>query len=130
MIRRITIVCVALVVALVAVMGATDAVAKKKKKPKALVGPYVGRTVPDGIDIAVTLDPGRATGSISYCGMVAPFATSGTVYNKSFAVNYTDPNTQDVIIATGFFSGKRRSVSGSVAPNGCDSVPGTFTIQR
>jgi hypothetical protein len=126
MIRRIAIVCVALA----AVIGATDAVAGKKKKPKALVGPYVGKTIPDGIDFAVTLDPGRATGSITYCGMVAPFVTSGTPYAKSFAVNYTEPNTQDTIVATGFFSGKKRSASGSVAPNGCTSVPQTFLIQR
>ena len=126
MIRRIAIVCVAVI----AVMGATDAVAKKKKKPKVLTGPYVGRTIPNGIELAITLNADRTTGSIAYCGMVAPFVTSGTVSFKSFAVNYIEPTTEDTIQATGFFSAKQRSVSGSIAPNGCDSTPQTFLIQR
>lgn len=126
MIRRIALICVALV----ALMGATDAVAKKKKKPKVLTGPYVGRTIPNGIELAITLNGDRTTGSIAYCGMVAPFTTSGGVSFKSFAVNYVEPVTQDTIQATGFFSAKKRSVSGSLAPNGCDSTPQTFLIQR
>jgi hypothetical protein len=126
MIRRIAIVCVALV----AVMGATDAVAKKKKKPKVLTGPYVGKTIPDGIDLSITLNADRATGSIAYCGMVAPFVTTGTVSAKSFEVHYVEPNTLDTIDASGFFNAKRRTLSGSLAPNGCDSVPETFFIQR
>jgi hypothetical protein len=126
MIRRIAIVCVALV----AVMGATDAVAKKKKKPKVLTGPYVGKTIPDGVDLTITLNADRATGSVAYCGMVAPFVTTGTVSAKSFEVHYVEPNTLDTIDASGFFNAKRRTLSGSLAPNGCDSVPETFFIQR
>jgi hypothetical protein len=126
MIRRIAIVCVAVV----AVMGATDAVAKKKKKPKVLTGPYVGRTIPDGLEFAITLNADRTTGSIAYCGLVAPFTAAGGVSFKSFAVNYEEPNTLDTIVATGSFSAKQRSVSGSLAPNSCTSVPQTFLIQR
>jgi hypothetical protein len=122
MIRRIAIACVALV----ALMGATDALAKKKK-PKVPVGPYVGATS-DGIPLTVTLDPGRATGSIAYCSMTATFTVSGSVSAKSFAVSYVEPVTQDTINATGFFSAKKRSVSGTIAPNGCDSVPQTYAI--
>jgi hypothetical protein len=125
MIRRTAIACMALV-ALVALVGATDALAKKKK-PKVPVGPYVGQTS-DGIPINITLDPGRATGSISYCSLTATFTTSGTVRAKSFAVSYTDPNSQDTIVASGFFSAKRRTVSGTIAPNSCDSVPQTYTL--
>jgi hypothetical protein len=127
MTRRIAIACVA-VVALVALMGATDALAKKKK-PKVLVGPYVGMTS-DGIPLTVTLDPGRATGSISYCAMTATFTTTGSVSVKSFAVNYVDPTTQDTINATGFFSAKKRSVSGTVGPNGCDATTQSFAGSR
>ena len=129
MTRRIAIACIALV-ALVAVMGATDAVAKKKKKPKVVTGPYVGRTAPDGLDFAITLNGDRTTGSIAYCGMVAPFVATGSVSFKSFEVHYVQPGTEDTIDASGFFSGKRRSVSGSIAPNGCTSVPQSFFLQR
>jgi hypothetical protein len=120
MVRRIVICCIAAL----AILGATDAVAKKKK-PKIPVGPYVG-TTSDGIAITVTLNPGRTTGSVSYCSMVAPITVSG----GAFAVSYTDPVSTDSINASGFFSAKRRSVSGSVAPNGCDSVPQTFNISK
>jgi hypothetical protein len=123
MVRRITITCVALL----ALLGATDAVAKHHKKPKVAVGVYAG-TTSDGIPLTITLDPGRATGSISYCSLTATFTTSGTVRAKSFAVSYTDPNSQDTIVASGFFSAKRRTVSGTMAPNGCDSVPQTYTL--
>jgi hypothetical protein len=127
MIRRIAILCVALV----AVMGATDAIAKKhKKKPKVLTGPYVGRTAPDGLDFAITLNGDRTTGTVSYCGMAAPFTAIGSVSFKTFEVHYVQPDTGDTIDASGFFSGKRRSVSGSIAPNGCTSVPQTFYLQR
>jgi hypothetical protein len=127
MIRRMTVACVALV-ALVALLGATDAVAKKKK-PKPLVGPYVGATS-NGIPLSVTLDPGRATGSITYCAMTATFSTSGGVSAKSFAVDYTDPISADTISATGFFSGKKRFVSGTIGPNGCDATTQSYFIQR
>jgi hypothetical protein len=125
MIRRIAIVCVVLI----AVMGATDALAKKKKKPKVLVGPYVGRTS-DGIDLTINLNGDRATGSISYCSMTATFTATGSVSAKSFAVTYTDPVSGDSIIASGLFNAKQRSVSGTIAPNGCDSIQQSFLIQR
>jgi hypothetical protein len=126
MIRRIALICVALV----ALMGATDAVAKKKK-PKVLTGPYVGRTS-NGIELAITLNADRATGSIAYCGLNVPFTTAGSISAKSFAVNYTDPDTLNILGATGFFSAKQRSVSGTIAPEsgGCDSTPQTYFIQR
>jgi hypothetical protein len=123
MIRRTAIACVALV----ALMGASDAVAKKK--PKIPVGPYVGATS-DGIPLTVTLDPGRATGSIAYCGLTATFATSGGTRTKSFTVVYQDPTSAETINGSGVFSAKRRSVSGTIAPNGCDSSPQTFAIGR
>jgi hypothetical protein len=121
MVRRIVICSIAVL----ALLGATDAVAKKKK-PKILVGPYAGMTIPDGIQITVTLNPGRTTGSITYCSMTAPFTVSG----GAFTVAYTDPVSSDSITASGFFSAKKRSVSGSVAPNGCDSVPQNFALSR
>jgi hypothetical protein len=120
MIRRIAIACVALV----ALMGATDAVAKKKK-PKIKVGPYVG-TTSDGIPLNVTLNPGRASGSITYCAMTATF----TVSAGSFAVSYQDPVSLDTISATGRFNAKKRSVAGTVAPNGCDSTPQSYILKR
>jgi len=126
MIRRIAIVCVAVV----AVMGATDAVAGKKKKPKVVTGPYVGRTAPDGLELAITLNADRTTGTFSYCGMNAPFTATGSVGFKTFEVHYVQPDTADTIDASGFFSAKRRAVSGSLAPNGCTSVPQTFFLQR
>ena len=126
MIRRIALICIALV----AVMGATDAVAKKKKKPKLVTGPYVGRTIPNGVELSITLNADRTTGSIAYCGMVAPFTAVGGVSFKSFAVNYVQPETEDTIVATGSFSAKQRSVTGSLAPNGCDSTPQTFLLRR
>ena len=125
MIRRIALICVALV----AIMGATDAVAKKKK-PKLVTGPYVGKTAPDGLDFAITLNADRTTGTVSYCGMNAPFTATGGVSFKSFEVHYVQPGTEDTIDASGSFSAKRRSASGSIAPNGCTSVPQTFFLQR
>jgi hypothetical protein len=116
MIRRIAIVCVAAL----ALAGATSAVAKKKK-PKIPVGAYVGATT-DGIPLTVTLNPGRQTGSIAYCSMTAPI----TVSAGSFAVSYQDPASGDTISATGLFRAKKRSVSGSVAPNGCDATQQTY----
>jgi hypothetical protein len=124
MIRRTVIACIALV----ALMGASDAAAKKKK-PKIPVGPYVGATS-DGIPLTVTLDAGRATGSIAYCGLTATFSTSGGAKAKSFSVSYQDPASAEAINATGVFSAKKRSVSGTVAPNGCDSAPQTYLIRR
>ena len=121
MIRGTALVCIAVV----ALFGATDAVAKKHKKPKIPVGPYIG-TTSDGIPLTITLNPGRATGSIAYCSLTTTFTVSG----GAFAVTYLDPVSTDTISASGFFSAKRRSVSGTVAPNGCDSVPQTFTISR
>jgi hypothetical protein len=124
MLRKLAIACVALV----ALMGATDAVAKKKK-PKIPVGPYVG-TTSNGIPINVTLDPGRATGSITYCAMTATFTVSGGVSSKSFTVSHTDPVSLDSINANGTFSAKKRTVTGAIGPNGCDSTPQTFVLRR
>jgi hypothetical protein len=129
MTRRIAIVCIA-VLALAAVIGATDAGAKKKKKkPKLVVGTYVGRTVPDGLDLSITLNGDRTTGSVAYCSLVAPFSAAGGPSFKTFGVNFTEPVNQDTIVATGAFSAKQRSVTGSLAPNGCTSVPQTFDLR-
>jgi hypothetical protein len=119
--RRIAIVCVAAL----ALMGATEVAAKKKKKPKIPTGPYVGATS-NGIPLTVTLDPGRRTGSVTYCAMTATFTVTG----RSFAVSHVDPVSMDSINATGVFNAKQRSVSGSMAPNGCDSTPQTYLIKR
>jgi hypothetical protein len=124
MIRRTAIACVALV----ALMGASDALAKKKK-PKIPVGPYVGATS-DGIPLTVTLDPGRATGSIAYCGLTATFSTGGGTRTKSFTVVYQDPTSAETINGAGVFSSKKRSVSGTLAPNGCDSAEQSYSLHR
>jgi hypothetical protein len=119
MTRKIAIVCIAAL----AFTGAADAVAKKK--PKIKVGPYVGTTA-DGIPMTVTLNPGRTTGSVAYCSLTAPIAVSG----GSFAVSYQDPVTLETINATGRFSAKKKTVSGTVAPNGCDSTPQIYTLHH
>jgi hypothetical protein len=131
MIRKIAIVCVA-VIALAAVMGATGAVAKKKKKKQPLlqVGPYVGRTIPDGLELSITLNGDRTSGSIAYCSLVAPFIATGGTSFKSFAVNFVEPTTEDTIVASGSFSAKQRSVTGTLAPNGCTSAPQTFNLTK
>jgi hypothetical protein len=120
MTRRIAIACVAVL----ALTGATE-VAAKKKKPKIPVGPYVG-TTSNGIPLTVTLDPGRRTGSVAYCSMTATFTVTG----RSFAVSHQDPVSFDTISATGVFNAKKRTVSGSMAPNGCDSSAQTYLIKR
>jgi hypothetical protein len=119
MIRRIAVVTVAIL----ALTGGTAAVAKKK--PKIKTGTYIG-TTSNGISMSVTLDVGRKSGSVSYCGMFAPFTVSG----KSFAVTYQDPVSFDTIVASGLFNAKKKTVSGSIGPNGCDSTAQTFTLQR
>lgn len=113
--------------------GGTAAVAKHRPPPKIQVGSYSGATLPDGESIAVVLNPGRQTGSITYCSMTAPFTVSG----KSFAVFYQDPVSLDTINATGTFRAKRKrsgkihaTVAGSVAPNGCDATPQTFALRH
>jgi hypothetical protein len=123
MLRRIAIVSIVCVAAL----AFTGGTAVAKKKPKIKVGPYVG-TTSNGIPLTVTLNPGRKSGSIVYCSMTAAFTVSG----KSFAVFYQDPVSLDTINATGTFQAKRnkkRWVSGTVAPNGCDSTPQTYTLK-
>jgi hypothetical protein len=115
-------------VALIALIGASDATAKMKK-PKIPIGPYVGVTS-DGIPLTVTLDPGRATGSISYCGLTATFSTSGGARTKSFSVAYQDPASAETINGAGVFSAKKRSVSGTLAPNGCDSAEQSYSLHR
>jgi hypothetical protein len=132
MIRRIAIACIAVI----ALIGATDAAAKMK--PKLKVGDYVG-TTSNGIETTVTLDPGRTSGSITYCSMTATFTLSG----KSFALNYQDPVSLGTINASGRFKVKKRSVnprtgkikwqsvvSGTVEPNGCDTSPQTFALRH
>jgi hypothetical protein len=132
MIRRIAIVPI-LCLSAIALTGGTAAVAKKRPPPKIKVGSYLGTTSPDGVNISVALDPGRASGSIFYCSMTAPFTVSG----KSFSVVYLDPVSGDSISASGTFKAKRKrsgkvaaSVAGSVGPNGCDSTPQTFALRR
>lgn len=127
MIRRIAIACIAVV----ALMGATDAVAKRKK-PKLKVGDYVG-TTSNGIQMTVTLNPGRTSGAIYYCAMTATLTVTG----KSFAVFYQDPVSLDTINASGTFKAKRRrsgsvkgSVFGTIEPNGCDASPQTFALRH
>jgi hypothetical protein len=121
MIRRIAILCIAAL----ALTGGTAAVAKKKKKPKVPTGPYVG-TTSNGIPLTVMLDAGRKTGSITYCAMTATF----TVSANAFAVSHQDPVSLDTIVATGRFNAKQRSVTGTMAPNGCDSSQQTYSIRR
>ena len=120
MIRRMAVVCVAMV----ALIGAADAVAKKKK-PKIKTGPYVG-TTSNGIDLNVTLDPGRKSGSIAYCGLFTTFTVDG----RSFAVSYQDPVSLTTLSATGSFNAKKRSVSGTIGPTGCDGSTQTYTLTR
>ena len=95
------------------------------------VGPYVG-TTSNGIVLDVTLDSGRASGSITYCGMTTTFAVSA----KSFAVSYQDPVSLDTLTATGRFNAKRvkkrtvSTVTGTIGPSGCDASEQTYTLRR
>lgn len=97
---------------------------KKKKPPLIAVGTYSGATS-NGIPMSLTLNADRATGTMSYCSMVAPVSVSGT----SFSVIYIEPVTSDTINAAGFFNAKTRQATGTVNGNGCDSTNQTFTLQ-
>jgi hypothetical protein len=131
MFRRIAILSI-LCVAALALSAGSAAVAKKKPPPKLKLGAYVG-TTSNGIPLTVTLNPGRTSGSIYYCSMTTTFTVTG----KSFAVFYQDLLTLDTIGAAGTFKAKRKpsgkvvgTVAGSIDPNGCDSAPQTFALQR
>jgi hypothetical protein len=131
MTRRIALVS-SICFAAFALMGGTAAVAKHRPPPKPQAGSYSG-TTSEGIDISVALNPGRASGSISYCGLTAPFTVSG----KSFAVEYQDPVSGDSVSASGTFKAKRKrsgkvvsTVAGTVGPNGCSSAPQTFALRH
>jgi hypothetical protein len=134
MFRRITIVST-VCVAVLAFAGGTAAA---KKKPKLKVGDYVG-TTSNGIEMTMTLDPGRTSGAIYYCATTAPFTVTG----KSFSVLYQDPVSLETINANGRFKVKKRSVnprtgkikwqsvvSGTIEPNGCDASPQTFALRH
>jgi hypothetical protein len=123
MTRRLAAV-VALVVVLV-VGGGNAALAKKHKK-KIAVGNYPGQTLPDGQPISITVNPGRVSGSITYCALTAQFTITGT----AFSVAYQDPVSADTITASGFFNKKKKTVSGQVAPNGCTATPQTFFLKH
>ena len=133
MIRRIAIACIAVV----ALIGATDAVAKRHK-PKLKLGDYVG-TTSNGIQMTATLNPGRTSGSVFYCATTAPFTVTG----NSFSVLYQDPVSLETINASGRFKVKKRSVNphtgkikwqsvvfGTIEPNGCDASPQTFALRH
>ena len=71
--------------------GDTTAVAAKKKKkkkkkkkppPQIAVGTYSGATS-NGIPMSLTLNADRATGTMSYCSMIAPISVSGTSFSVS-----------------------------------------------
>ncbi len=124
MIRRIAVVVIAVLALGALAGGGTSAVAKKKKKPKIALGAYNGMTS-NGIQMSVTVDAGRASGSMSYCGMIAPFTIAG----NSFSVAYIDP-TMNSITASGTFNPKLQRVTGTVAPNGCDSTQQTFSLSH
>ena len=97
---------------------------KKKKPPQIAVGTYNG-TTSNGIPMSLTLNADRATGTMTYCSMVAPLTASG----PSFTVAYVEPTSGDSINATGTFNAKTREATGNVANNGCDSTPQTFSLQ-
>jgi hypothetical protein len=117
---------IALIAALaLAMTGGTAAVAKKKKH-KIPVGVYAGQTVPDGLAVSVTVNPGRTTGSLTYCQQIAPFTITG----KTFTVTQVDPVSGDTVSGSGYFNAKKKTVSGSLAANGCTSVPQSFFLNH
>ena len=128
--RRVLLVPV-LCVAALALLGGSAAVAKHKPPPKPKVGQYLG-TTSNGIDVTIVLNKGRTSGSISYCGLGAPFTVSG----KSFSVAFQDPVTGESISGDGTFKAKRKrsgkvvsTVAGSLGPSACDASPQTFSLR-
>lgn len=120
-----------LCIAVLVLAGGTTAMAKHRPPPKPKVGTYLG-TTSNGIDVSVALNPGRTSGSLSYCGLLGPFTVSG----KSFSVAFQDPVSGDSISGTGTFKAKRKrsgkvvsTVSGSLGPSGCDASPQTFALR-
>ncbi len=105
---------------------------KKKKKKKApaptptqiAVGTYSG-TTSNGIPMSITLNADRASGTMSYCGLIAPLSVSGT----GFQVNYIEPVTNDTISAAGFFTASNKQATGTINGTGCDATTQTFTLQ-
>ncbi len=105
---------------------------KKKKKKKApppvptliTVGTYSGATS-NGIPMSVTLNADRASGTMSYCGIIAPLQVQGS----NFGVGYVDPIGMDSINALGTFNASTKQATGTVQENGCDSTSQTFILQ-
>ena len=89
-------------------------------------GTYSGRTS-DGIEISITLNRDKQTGTFTYCeAQAAPF----TLSNKSFEVTiYQEDGVTPQVQASGTFS--KRKVTGSIpVGGGCNGTPQTFSLKR
>lgn len=93
---------------------------------KLRAGVYSGRTS-DGIEMSITLNKDRQTGTFTYCEAQAePFKLN----NKSFSVTvFQDDGVTPQVQASGTF--KKRKVSGEIPiGGGCNGSPQTFTLKK
>jgi hypothetical protein len=108
---------------LVVVMSlAGSSVAYARLRP----GIYSG-TTSDGIEMSITLNRDRQTGTFTYCEAQAePF----TLTEKSFEVTvYQEDGVTPQVQASGTF--RKRKVSGSIPlGGGCNGSPQTFTLKK
>ena len=111
---------IAVVVVVMSLVGSGVAFAKLKP------GTYSGRTS-DGIEMSITLNQDRQTGTFTYCE--AQGATF-TLSDKSFQVTvYQDDGVTPQVQASGTFH--KRKVTGSIPlGGGCNGSPQTFSLKR
>ena len=111
------------VVALVVVMTlAGSGVAFARLRP----GVYSGRTS-DGIEMSITLNKDRQTGTFTYCEAQAePF----TLTDKSFSITvFQEDGVTPQVQANGRF--KKRKVFGEIPlGGGCNGTPQTYTLRK
>jgi hypothetical protein len=89
-------------------------------------GVYSGRTS-DGIEISITLNQDRQTGTFTYCEAQAkPFTLSG----KSFSITVYQPDgVTPQLQANGTFS--KRRVTGEIpVGGGCNGTAQTFSLKK
>jgi hypothetical protein len=113
---------IAIVVVVISLAGPSVAVARSRLSP----GTYSGRTS-DGIEMSITLNRDKKSGTFTYCEAVAePFTLTG----KTFQVTiYQEDGVTPQVQADGKF--KRRKVTGSIPlGGGCDGSPQTFSLKK
>jgi hypothetical protein len=112
----------ALVVFVVVMSLAVSSVATARLRP----GTYSGRTS-DGIEISITLNRDRQTGTFTYCeAQAAPF----TLTDKSFQiVVFQEDGVTPQVQANGTF--RKRKVTGEIPiGGGCNGTPQTFSLRK